>query len=268
MSKLRRILKTILPTLAAASLAIAPAAHAASALSKIADSKKVQVGWAEWKPMEYKDIATGDLKGVLVAMATEVSKRLGAEPEFVQDNWTTLTAGIAAGKFQISMMGISEGRARVVDFSKPLYHVPFTVIVPSASKATTFEDVNTSDNTIAVTTGSTTDELLTDLEKKGAVKAHIVRIKDVGGAILSLTSNKVAAFASSTDDLAQITAQQPSLKIVKGEFGASTFGVALPKGDKELKAAVDHAVEAMISDGTIDKFLKEYKVAGTIAGGE
>jgi ABC-type amino acid transport substrate-binding protein len=266
MRNITRMLQLLASILAIASL---PATHGAAAESRLAtikSEKEIGIGWAEWRPMEYKDIASGDLQGVLVAMAKEIAARLGAKPTFVQDNWSTLTAGIAANKFQISMMGMSEGRARVVDFSTPLYHVPFKVIVSSGSDFKTFDDVNKPENTIAVTTGSTTDEILTQLEHTGKIKAQITRLKDVGGAILSLTSNKVTAFASSTDDLVQIIDKQPALKLVDGDFGASIFSVAVPKGDADLKSAVDNIVTSMVSDGTVDKLLKQYQVSGTVAG--
>lgn len=243
-------------------------ADTAPTLSTIQKSGSVHIGWAEWRPMEYRDIESGDLKGVLIALAQGIAKRMHVKPVFVEDNWSTLTAGISSGKFAMSLMGRSTERAQVVDFSSPLYSVPFTVIVSGNSSYKTFDEANLPQNTIAVTTGSTTDELLTSLQKEGKIKANVVRIKDVGGAILSLMSGKVAAFASSTDDLLQIIKQQPSLKLAGGSFGASVFCVALPKGDKTLLSGVDDAVQSMMTDGTVASLLKQYSIVGSVAGGK
>ncbi|MER8843686.1 substrate-binding periplasmic protein [Mesorhizobium australicum] len=243
-------------------------ADAASALEKVKSSGEIQVGWAEWRPMEYRDTSTGDLKGVLIAFAEELAKRLGAKADFVEDNWSTLPAGIAADKFQIALMGITEARQKVLDFSQPLYHVPFTVIVKDSSNLKTFDQVNTTENSIAVTTGSSTDELLAGMERAGKLKAKVVRLKDVGGALLSVTTGKTTAFASSIDDLSQIVKQQKALRIVDGSFGASIFAVSHAKGQKDMNEAIDKGVSAMIQDGTVAKLLVQYSVSGSVAGAE
>ena len=253
--------------LATVSLAVAPA-HADSALDRIKAAGEVKVGWAEWRPMEYRDTVSGELKGVLIALADEISKRLGVKINFVQDNWATLPAGIAADKFQIALMGISEARERVLDFSVPMYHVPFSVVVQDASGLKTFDEVNKAGNSIAVTTGSTTDEVLAALERSGELKAEVVRLKDVGGALLSLTTGKSTAFATSVDALSQIVEQQKGLHMVDGSFGASIFAVAHAKEQGDLNKVLDEVVGAMIADGTVGKLLTEYSVAGSVAGAQ
>ena len=268
MAKFGKLLSLFASVMFIASVAWSSASVADSQLDTIKNDKKIMVGWAEWRPMEYKDITSGEVKGILVTMANDIASRLGVTAEFLEDNWATLTAGIAANKFQIALMGDTDQRAKVVDFSVPLYHVPFTVIVKADSSFKTFDDVNQPGNTIAVTTGSSTDEVLTALENKGTLKAKVLRLKDVGGGILSLVSDQVTAFASSVDDLSQIVTQQPSLRIVDGNFGASLFAVAVPKGDAELKAAIDKAVTDMVSDGTVAKLIKDNNMSGTVAGGQ
>jgi len=244
--------------------AIAPAKS--QALDQIKSSGEVAIGWAEWRPLEYRDTASGELKGVLIAFAEEIAKKLDAKPKFIQDNWLTMTMGIESDKFQIALMGISESRTRVVNFSTPLYYVPYGVVVKSNSGLKTFDEVNQSGNSIAVTTGSSTDELLTLLEKSGDLKAQIVRLKDVGGALLSLTSGKSTAFATTLDALAQIAEQQKSLIIAEGSFGATDYAIAHPKGDEELTAVLDKAVSDIIEEGTAAKLLETYAVLGSVVG--
>ncbi len=243
-------------------------ANAQNALEKINTAGEMQIGWAEWRPMEYRDTVSGDLKGVLIALADELASRLKVKPSFVQDNWATLTAGIAADKFQMALMGITEARQRVLDFAEPMYHVPFTVIVKDNSGLKTFDEVNTPENSIAVTTGSSTDELLGSLERSGVIKAKVIRLKDVGGALLSLTTDKTTAFASSVDALSQIVEQQKALRIVDGSFGASIFAPSHAKDQPELNKALNDAVKSMIEDGTIARLLVEYRVAGSVAGAQ
>jgi ABC-type amino acid transport substrate-binding protein len=243
-------------------------ASAENALDKIKSAGEIRIGWAEWRPLEYRDTASGDLKGVLIAFAEEIARRLEAKSVFVQDNWSTMPIGIEADKFQIALMGVSEARERVLDFSLPMYHVPYSVIVKDASGHKTFDEVNTPDHSIAVTTGSTTDELLTKLAKSGELKAQVVRLKDVGGALLSLTSGKTTAFATTVDALAQIVEQQKALRIVEGSFGATDYAIAHAKDQGSLNTALNDIVKSMMEDGAVARLLKEHSVAGSIVGAQ
>jgi len=259
-----RLKATLFGAAMAATVAIAPAS--ADVLEDVKSSGQVNIGWAEWRPLEYRETTSGELKGVLIAFAEEIAKRLGGKANFIQDNWQTMTMGIDSDKFHIALMGLSEARKRVVDFSIPLYNVPYGVIVQDSSGLKTWDEVNQSGNKISVTTGSTTDELLALLQKSGDVKAEVVRLKDVGGALLAVTSGKATAFATTLDALEQITEQQKSLRLAEGTFGATDYGIAYKKGEEALNSALNDVVQAMIDDGTAEKLLTEYAVKGSIVG--
>jgi L-cystine transport system substrate-binding protein len=262
--------KSLLDTFAALSLVACTAysstqVSAQNALEKVKSAGELRIGWAEWRPMEYRDAASGELKGFLIAFAEDLAKRMGVKPVFVEDNWSTLTAGLAADKFQISLMGTSDARKRVADFSHPIYYVPFTVVVNDSSSFTSFDQVNASGNSIAVTTGSNTDELLNSLQQSGKLKTNVIRLKDVGAAVLSLMTAKTTAFASSIDDLSQLVKQQKSLRIVDGSFGTSEYAVSHAKNQEALNAALNETVAAMIKDGSVANLLVKYGVSASAA---
>jgi cystine transport system substrate-binding protein len=259
-----RYLVTILSLVAGCAFSITQAS-AETALEKMKSSGEIRIGWAEWRPMEYRDAVSGELKGVLIAFAEELAKRMGLKPVFVEDNWSTMTAGIAADKFQVALMGITDARKRVADFSSRIYYVPFTVVVKNSADLKTFDQVNASGNSIAVTTGSSTDELLSALQQSGKLKTKVIRLKDVGAAVLSLVTGKTTAFASSLDDLSQLVKQQKSLRIVEGSFGTSDYGVAHAKDQDSLNAALNEAIMSMVKDGTISNLLVKYGVSATAA---
>ncbi len=246
----------------ALTVSAAPTAFAGSLLETVQKTHQVSFGWAEWKPFEYHDVLSGQLKGMLIDLAGAIGAQLNAKPTFVEDNWATLASGVAAHKFDLALLGITPERSQIVDFTHPLYYTSFTAIVGAHGTSATWSELNQPGYTVAVTTGSNTDEVLTNLEREHKIKARIIRIKDVGAAIVALASGKVTGYADQQDELMGICANQPQFKIVTGTFGAAEFGVAVAKGDPKFKAAVNNAVVEVLQNGTVQRLLTEYKVVG------
>ena len=249
--------------MAFACLALAlPASAAESRYPKIKEKGVLEVGWGVFPPYEYKDVTSGELKGILIRLAEEIAGRMGVKANFTQDTWPTMPAGIAAGKFDVALMGFSDGRAKTVDYSKPLYVSDFTAVVMNTSPIKSWDELNKPGNVVATTTGSSTDEVLTRLEKEGKLKLEVRRIKDVGSGVLAVTSGNVTAYANQRDALSLMVASQPQLAILNGAFDQAWFGVVVPKGDKELLEQVDKALASMHAENVIASMIKEYKIIG------
>jgi len=258
----------LLRTLGTAALLMAYVAASSSASAvesrypKLKESGVLEVGWGVFPPYEYKDVTTGELKGVLIRIAEEIAKNLGTKANFTQDTWPTMPAGIAAGKFDVALMGYSEGRAKTVDYSKPIYVTDFTAVVMNNSPIKSWDELNQAGNVLATTTGSSTDEVLTRMEMEGKLKLEVRRIKDVGSGVLAVTSGNVTAYANQRDALGLMVASQPHLAILSGAFGQAWFGVVVPKGDKELLDNVDKAVASMHAANVVGNLITEYKIVG------
>lgn len=242
----------------------AASANAQTAFDDVKASGTLQIGWGEWKPFEYKDVISGELKGVMIDLAAELARRMDLKSEFVLDGWGTMPAGIAAGRFQVALMGYSDGRAKVVDYSRPLYTSDFTGMVSKASGLTTWDELNQPGKKIAVTTGSSTDELLTKLTASGDIKAEVQRIRDVGAGVLAVQSGNVDAYVNQRDSLSLMVAAQPQMTLVDGSFGQAWFGVVFPKGDTAYETAINAAIESMIEDDYIAEKIAEYDIKGSV----
>ena len=245
----------------AAALGARPS-HAASALDEVHKSHTLTFGWAEWKPLEYKDVVSGQLTGMLIDMAGAIAGKLDAKPAFVEDSWATLASGVAAGKFQAALLGITPARAKVVDFSRPLYYTTFTAIVAAKGPVKSWDELNKSGNSVSVTTGSNVDEALTTLAGEQKIKAEIVRIKDVGAGVLALSSGKVTGYADQRDSLLSVVANQPQFRVVDGGYGTARFGVGVPKQDPALEDAINKAISQLIDDGTVKQLLDKHHIVG------
>ncbi|MFT4067656.1 substrate-binding periplasmic protein [Paraburkholderia sp.] len=253
----------VLAGLLSAFLFLPPSSFAQSRLPQIQQQKEVRFGWGEFRPYESRDVVSGQLQGPLIDMADELAKSLGANPKFVLDSWPTLPAGIAANRFDLVIMGYSDGRAQTIDFSRPLYTAQFTALSRADSGVASWDQLNVAGRKIAVTTGSSSDEQLMKLEKQGGLKAEVVRIRDVGAAILALQSHNVDGYVNQRDVLSLMAkARGGELKVLAGSFGDTWFGVALPKGDPALRQAVNKAIGEMIGANYIAQVLAKYNIDG------
>jgi ABC-type amino acid transport substrate-binding protein len=245
-------------------LAPAPAGAQTSAMDHIQKDKVLRVGWAVWHPYVYRDPKTNQLVGVSYDLVEELGKSMGVKIEWVEDNWSTLPAGVEARKFDMTnLMAITPPRAQVVAFSVPVTHHGVSLIAPKDKVAKTkgWQDWDKPNIKIAVTLGANSDMFITEKFKH----AQIVRLKTVPENVLALMSGRVDAHASTIDALKTIQSEHPNLAVVPGSFGGSDVAFALPKGDKALAAAVNKFVVEAKRSGLVQKLLDKYGLDASFA---
>jgi polar amino acid transport system substrate-binding protein len=73
----------------------------------------------------------GELEGFDIDVASAIAKGLGVEPCFVTPDWTLITGGNWAGRWDISVgsMTITPERAKVLFFAQPYYTTPAALFV-------------------------------------------------------------------------------------------------------------------------------------------
>src|SRR6218665_3705591 len=59
-----------------------PAAAQETRLTKIKEKGVLEVGWGVFPPYEYKDVPSGELKGILIKLAEEVAARIDTKANF------------------------------------------------------------------------------------------------------------------------------------------------------------------------------------------
>jgi polar amino acid transport system substrate-binding protein len=83
----------------------------------------------------------GTYEGFDIDVATEVAKRLGVTVKFVTPDWSIITAGSWAGRWDASVgsMTVTADRQKVLDFSPPYYYTPAQLTASVASGITTID---------------------------------------------------------------------------------------------------------------------------------
>jgi polar amino acid transport system substrate-binding protein len=229
-----------------------------SRLEQIREKGQMRAGWAEFHPYFHLDPKTSEVSGANVDLFNDVAADMKAHLTLVEDKWPTIVLGLNSGKYDATLVGISDQRAKQADFTKPLYQTDFTFVVHSNSEYRELKDVDIKGKTIAVTTGSNTDEELSKVIKN----AEILRLRDVAGVLLALKNGTADAMATTRDYMAVAVEKDPGLRLFEGKFGVSPWAFAIPKGDPEFLNYLNDRVVELKKSGKIDKILKKYNFVG------
>ncbi|MFE9647800.1 ABC transporter substrate-binding protein [Streptomyces sp. NPDC006365] len=242
----------------------------------IRDKGVIEVGTnAEYAPMEYQE--GGKIVGVDPDIAAALGKQLGVEFKFTSGSFDGLITSLNSGRYDVAMSSITDTKARqegLDDKGKKLgpgvdfvdYFVAGTAVYVqkgNPKKINSIEDL--CGQTAAVQRGTTYEQALKDQSKKctdgGKKKITIeafendteaqTRVKS-GGAVAGVNDYPVAV------DLARKADGGNAFEVVGEQVDAGPFGIAVNKDNKELTAALEEAVNAIIEDGTYKKILEKW----------
>lgn len=106
-------------------------------LAKVKAAGKLVVATDAAYPPQ-SELVNGQWSGFDVDVATEIAKRLGVAVEFTAQDWSVITAGSWAGRFDVSVgsMTITADRSKIFDFSPPYYYTPAQIVASTQSGIT------------------------------------------------------------------------------------------------------------------------------------
>ena len=274
MFRSRRIL-AVAAAVTATALALAgcSAGTAGSGSSSVGDGYitpgKLTIGTAEpaYSPWVLDDKPQSG-KGFEAAVAYAVADELGFKKGDVTWVRTTFDQAIAPGPktfdFNLQQFSITDERKKAVDFSSPYYETSQVVVTTAASpaaKAGSIADLKKL--TIGAQTGTTSFDAA---EKQIAPNGGVQAFNSNDDAKLALENNQVdaivvdlpTAFYLRDAELkdGKIVGQLPK---VDGQQG-DQFGLVLAK-DSALTKKVTDAVDALRTDGTLDKLATQWLAA-------
>lgn len=242
----------------------APTEPAAAAAPAPAEMPELKVAIdPTYEPFTYKT-ADGKPTGFDVDIAEALCNEMKRKCVYVEQVWDSMIPGLQARKYDviISSMSITDERKQAVDFSDKYYNTPSRIVVKAD---TPFTDLNSlKDKKIGVLKGSTQekyamgelkpagasvvpyeaqDQVYLDI-KSGRLDGTVADAVEVTGGFLSKEEGKGYGFVG------------PVLNDVK-YFGYGV-GVALRKGEDELRNQLNSAIAAIRSNGVYETVSKKY----------
>ncbi|MFF5481678.1 ABC transporter substrate-binding protein [Streptomyces sp. NPDC012935] len=243
---------------------------------KIQDAGVIKAGTnAEYAPMEFQE--GGKIVGVDPDIAAALGEKLGVKVQFTSGSFDGLITALNSGRYDIAMSSITDTPQRqegLDDKGKKLgpgvdfvdYFTAGTAVYVqkgNPKKINSIEDL--CGQTAAVQRGTTYEKALQTQSKActddGKKKINIesfendteaqTRVKS-GGAVAGVNDYPVAV------DLARKSGGGNDFEVVGEQVDAGPFGIAVNKDNKELTAALEEAVNAIIEDGTYEEILKKW----------
>jgi cystine transport system substrate-binding protein len=226
-----------------------------SLLDKIKAEGKIKIGTeGTYAPFTFHD-QSGKLTGFDIEVVTEIAKRLGVEPEFMETQWDAMFAGLDAERFDViaNEVSIRPDRQEKYDFSDP-YIVSSAVLVVHKDNNTVkdFKDIK------GLKAAQTLTSNLTDIARKNG--AEIVGVEGFNQAIDLLASKRVDVTINDGLSVLDLLKQKPDtpIKIVAKDPNGSKNGFMFRKGNPELVEAFNKALDDMKKDGTYLKISEKW----------
>jgi ABC-type amino acid transport/signal transduction systems, periplasmic component/domain len=153
----------------------------------------------------------------------------------------------------VASLGITEERAKNVDFSAPYAGISVGVFGGKDIQVSKPEDL--SGKTIGVARASTQD---TGVTKIAPADAKIQRFDDDASAIQALLSGQVQLIGVSNVVAAQIETAAPGKYEQKIQLSQQVQGIAVRKGSSELLTAVNAFVDKVKASGDLNKIHEKW----------
>lgn len=217
---------------------------------------------ADYAPWESVD-ANGEIVGFDRDFADELCKRLTLNCTWTNQAYDGLLPSLQVGKFDalISAMSINAERAQMVDFSIAYADAPngFVGLADNALSAETSKEdliAALSGKVIGVQSGTTHEQVvsahLPDAEVRSYERpeqlADDLRAGRIDMGLMEMSAWEPFLEGGEASGLKRIGPQLTDADYA--EFGQGQ-GIAMKKGNDELKARIDGAIKEMLADGTL-----------------
>lgn len=222
------------------------------------DSKVLKVGMElKYPPFETIDV-NGNPEGASVMLAEALGEYLDREVEIIDTPYPSLIPALESDSIDIiiSSMTITAKREEKVDFSDPYTTSQLMMLVHKDSKVKSYEDLNDPDVIIASKTGT----IGALWAASNAPKAQIKNIDEEASAVLEVSQGNADVFIY--DPLSIINHNKnysdTTIAILDPLPNTKGWGIALKKGQDDLKNKINEFIKKAKTDGTYDEIRNKY----------
>jgi polar amino acid transport system substrate-binding protein len=199
-----------------------------------------------------RDPVSGEARGVSVALARELGRRLGVPVDLVTyDAAGKVTDALRSDAWDVAFLANDPLRAAEITFSAPYVIIEGAYLVPLDSAVQTNDEVDRDGTRIAVGRGSAYDLFLTRTIKH----AQLVRVPTSPDAITTFVAEKLEVAAGVKQPIVAYANTHPGVRVLPGRFMVIEQAVGIPKDHDAGAAYVRAFVEEMKASGFVAKAL-------------
>ncbi|CAI8736042.1 cystine ABC transporter substrate-binding protein [Pseudomonas sp. PDM26] len=233
-------------------------AVAGEQLQQIKDKGVINVGLeGTYPPFSFVD-ADGKLAGFEVEFSEALAKELGVKVKLQPTKWEGILAALESKRLDavINQVTITEERKKKYDFSEPytVSGIQALVLTKKAAELNIKSAADLSGKKVGVGLGTNYEEWV----KANVPTADIRTYEDDPTKFQDLRVGRIDAIL--IDRLAALEyAKKAKDTTAAGDaFSRQEAGIALRKGEPELLAAVNKAIDKLRADGTLKKLSEKY----------
>ncbi len=221
-----------------------------------ASGKLVVATNATFPPYEYIE-DDGSYAGIDIDIIKAVGEYLGLEVEIMNIEFDAIITSVSTGKADLGIAGmtVTEDRLKNVDFSDTYATGKQVIITASDSGIKGVADL--AGKKVGVQTGTTGDIYASDDDTIG----EVVQYDSGTEAVLALSQGKINAVIIDNEPAKKYIEKYDNLVIIDEEYTYEEYAMCIAKGNTELTAKINEALDALEKDGTlkaiIDKYIKE-----------
>jgi len=209
------------------------------------------------EPFVYEDPANPkQVIGFEVDIANALAKRLGVKARFVQYTWSNLVPSLERKDFDIVMNGLEatpERKQRIL-LSAPYFVYAETLAVRTDSTVTTLADLR------GKRVGTLNQTYAHDLLRAQPLEPVLYEGNEEPYIDLEQGRTDAVLLDNIIADRYGCVSTRPKVKCVPGDVALGTYVIGIRKGDDDLKAAIDAALEGMRKDGELEQILRKAKL--------
>jgi polar amino acid transport system substrate-binding protein len=220
---------------------------------------------AAYAPFESQN-EKGEIVGFDIDVVKAAAAKAGIEVKFVNTPWEGIFNNLAQGDRDMvaSAVTITDERKQTMDFSTPYFDAQQLIAVPTKSKIAKFDDLIKLK--VGVQTGTTGDEAVS--KSLGKTNANIKRFESTPLALKELEAGGVDAVVADNGVVINYVNNNAGGKfktVTDSAFAPEQYGIAIKKGNTELKTLMDKGLADIKTDGTYDKIYAQYFGAAPVA---
>jgi len=217
---------------------------------------------ASYAPFEFK-AADGSLKGFDIDLGYAICAKLQVKCLWVESDFDGLIPGLRAGKFDgiLSSMTVTPPREKAIDFSNELFS-GFTSYVFKKGSGLSSDVASLKGKTVGYFQGSIQEAYAKAVLDKAGVKIQSYQNQDQ--VYYDLVAGRLDASLQDTlqAQLGFIMSPQGAdyemSPPVDSPFLPTKTAIGIAKGDAQLKALLDKAIQALHDEGTYDSIQKQH----------
>ena len=215
--------------------------------------KSNEITWgvkADTRLFGLMSIKTGKIEGFEVDLANALTKEMlgkNAKANFVQTTAKTKIPLLKNGNIDavLAAMTITPERKKQVDFSEPYFYAGQSLLVKDDSNIKSIKDMN--GKTALAVKGTT-----------AVANVKILEFDDYGQAFTALKAGQGQAMTTDNGLLAGIATENKGYKLVGGTYTNEPYGIAVNKGQTQMRNKINQALNKLKKNGTYDALVKKW----------